>query len=121
MVAATCGAHDMPSIAPTTTTLIRLGLRRYGRWLEPDDRKQLDITTQEALDPVQQLMFVMTHQGQRTAPGPSTSRATDTVDIVLGYRWQLEIDHLGQICDIQSPCSDIGRHQRTHRPTLEVG
>ena len=35
--------------------------------------------------------------------------------------WQLEVDHVWQLVDIQAACGDIGGHQDTHAAGLEVG
>jgi hypothetical protein len=42
------------------------------------------------------------------------------VDIAFWHVWKLEIDDMGYVIDVNATCSNIGRHQNVHAPSLEA-
>ena len=75
----------------------------------------------EVLNIRQQIHLIGADQGDGGASGTGTTSAANTVDIVLRYIGQVEVDHLGQLLNIQTPCCNIGGHQNTNFTGLKSG
>src|SRR5450830_1523067 len=74
-----------------------------------------------AFDAFQQFFFVRRYQGNGFARTTGAAGTADTVYIVFVDVWQLEVDHVRQLVDIQAACGDIGGHHDAYFTGLEVG
>jgi hypothetical protein len=79
-----------------------------------------DLPADELLDIAQKFFFFSIAKGKRGTAGACPACSADPMDIGLGYIRQLEIDHMGEVIDIDTPCSDICRYQYPGVPVLEV-
>ena len=61
------------------------------------------------------------YQGDGFTAATGTASTADTVHVVFFNVRQLEVDHVGQLVDIQAAGGDIGGHQDAHLASLEVG
>src|ERR1700744_4530785 len=79
-----------------------------------------DLPCDQLLDIPQKFFFLVVTKRKRNTAGAGPARSADTVNIGLGNIGQLEIDHMREIVDIDTPCSDIGRYEDTRLPVLKV-
>jgi len=79
-----------------------------------------NIPFEQALDIPQQIVFIHAHQGDRLAFPAGPAGAPDAMHIVLRHMGQFEVDDMRQLVDVQAARGDVGRHQHTHLPQLEV-
>ncbi len=68
----------------------------------------------QRLDLLELTQLVLAHQGDGLAAAPGTAGATDAVDVILRHLGQLEVDHVGQLIDVETPCGDVGGNQHPH-------
>ena len=81
----------------------------------------MDPAPEQALDIAQQLVLVDADQRHGLTLVACTAGAADAVDIVFRHVRQLEVDHMGQLIDVQAACGDVGGHQHPYRAVLESG
>ena len=79
-----------------------------------------DLPCDELLNIAQEFFFFSITKRKRNAAGACPAGSADPVDIGLGDIRQLEIDHVGQVVDIDTPRGDIGRYEDAGMPVLEV-
>ncbi|MCY1432378.1 hypothetical protein D9M71_483720 [compost metagenome] len=103
----------------TFTYLRLLGLDGTG--IEAEQITVRDLLASHALDALEQLLFVGRYQRNRFAAATGTARTADTVHVVFFDVWQFEVDHMGQLVDIQAAGGDIGGNHDPHGTGLEVG
>lgn len=60
------------------------------------------------------------HQGNGMAVLARPAGAADAVHIVLGHVGQVEVDHMGQLVDVDAAGGDVGGHQHPHLAALEL-
>ena len=80
-----------------------------------------DFLLGHALDAFQQFFFVRSHQRDRFARTTGTASTADTVNVVFVDVWQLEVDHVWQLVDIQAASGDIGGYQDAYGTGFKVG
>ncbi|VVE20874.1 hypothetical protein PEP31012_03141 [Pandoraea eparura] len=119
VVAAACATSTTgPSALLRLANRLRHGMRIR---IEARDHFALDGALDETFDLREQLMLVHAHERHRLAVCASASRAADAVHIVFRHFRQVEVDHMGQLVDVDAACGDIGRDQHLQRATLEFG
>ena len=57
---------------------------------------------------------------ERSTFGTSPARSSDTMDVCFGNIGHFKIDHILQIININTTCSNIGRNQNTRLLCLEI-
>ncbi|MNF77489.1 hypothetical protein D3C84_596370 [compost metagenome] len=96
-----------------------LGLDRAG--VETEQVAIGDLLLGHALDALEQFFFIGRDQRDRLAATSGAARAADAVDVVFLDIRQFEVDHMGQLVDIQAASGDIGGDHDPHVTGLEVG
>src|SRR6202140_4753198 len=89
--------------------------------LEACDHFLRNRSLDQAFDVLQQLMFIDANQRQRLARRPGPTRTADPVNIILRHVWQIEVDDVRQLIDIDTARRNIRRHQHLQRAVLELG
>ncbi len=84
---------------------------RIGRFEAVDDRFHLNGAPRETFDLPQQPPLVPCAKGNRDARGTGSGSSTDPMDVRLGVVRQIEIQHMGDIADVQAARRNIGGHQ----------
>lgn len=79
-----------------------------------------DLPRDELLNIAQEFFFFSITKRKRNAAGACPAGPADPMDVSLRDIRQLEIDHMGQVVDIDTPCGDIGRHEDAGMAALEV-
>ncbi len=87
--------------------------------LKPGSYLYLEFEFQKLLDTFKQFIFVFTHQRNRVSFGAGAPGAPDAMDVVFWCSGQFEIDHMRQILDVESTCSNVGGYQCTYRALFE--
>lgn len=64
-------------------------------------------------------LFLLFDEGQRVAGLPTATSTADTMDIVFVGLWDIEIDDMGHIIDIEAARSDIGCDEHLEGILLE--
>ena len=64
-----------------------------------------------ALDAVQLVKFSRSNQGYRNTCFASPAGAANPVYIRLWISWEIEVEHMGDIIDIQAASGNICRHE----------
>ena len=80
-----------------------------------------DFLLGHALNAFQQFFFVRSDQRDRLARTTGTASTADTVNVIFIDVWQLEVDHVWQLIDIQTASGDIGGYQNAYGTGLEIG
>ncbi len=75
----------------------------------------------QALDGLEQFLFVRGHQRDGLATATGTAGTADAVDVVFLDVGQLVVDHVGQLVDVQAARGDVGGHEDADGVGLEVG
>src|SRR5690606_19390012 len=76
---------------------------------------------QQAFDGLQQLALLRLHQRDRLPLGASAASTADAVHVILRHVGQLEVDHMGQLVDVEAAGGDVGRHQHPDALRFEIG
>ena len=61
------------------------------------------------------------HQGDGMAALAGPAGAADAVHVILGHIGQIQIDHMGQLLDVDAPGGNVRGHQHPHLTALEAG
>ena len=96
-------------------------LRLDGAGIEAHQIAFRDALLGHALDALEQLFLVRRDQRNGFTAAPGTASTADAVYVVFLDVGQLEVDHMGQLVDIQTAGGDIGGDQDAHLVGLEVG
>ncbi|VVE50525.1 hypothetical protein PCE31107_04673 [Pandoraea cepalis] len=89
--------------------------------IEARDHFAIDGALDETFDLREQLVFVHAHKRHGLAVCAGASGAADAVDIVLRHFRQVEVDHVGQLVDVDAARGNIGRNQHLQCAALEFG
>ena len=65
-------------------------------------------------------MLIDADQGNSLSVISCAAGTSDAVDIVFRYIWKFKVDHVRELIDIQSPCSDVGCDQHTDVTVFEI-
>src|SRR3989304_156996 len=84
------------------------------------NRFAYDPALYQLLDALQMFVFIGTDEGDCLAAGPGPSGSADTVDIILRYMRQIEVDYVRELMDIETARRDIGRHEDLDPVLLEI-
>ncbi len=96
-------------------------LRRNGLGIEALHVTVRDALLGQALDGLEQLLLVRRHQRDGLAIASGPAGTADAVYIVFLDIGQLEVDHVGQLIDVQAAGGDVGGDQHANVVALEVG
>ncbi len=77
--------------------------------------------TDQGLDRLELTQLIMADQRDGLATATGTAGTADTVDVILRHLRQLEVDHVGQLIDVQATGGDIGCHQHPHLALAKIG
>ena len=95
---------------------------KYQRFLAQRDALRTgvhrDVLAHELLDVAQVEFFLGRGEGERPAIFARASGASNAVDVVLGVRGHVEVDHICHVGDVDAARQDVGCHQHAH---LAVG
>ena len=80
----------------------------------------LDAGADQAFDITQVSAFRAVTKRDCDASLACARRPPNPVDIAFWHVWQLEIDDMGYVIDVNATCSNIGRHQNVHAPAFET-
>ena len=97
------------------------GLRPgVGVWLETDHHLTRQRALDELFDVGQEAFFVHAHQRHSLAFGTCAAGATDAVYIIFRHVGQLEVDHVGQLINVDPAGCDVGGHEHPQGARLEL-
>ncbi len=116
--------YIQPLSAPTLTSI-----RAIQNWLGPDTWIRLktwhlhhrNFSLDQALDVIQQLVFVDAHQRTGFTFAAGTSGTANAVYIILGYIRQFEIHYMRQFDDVDTARGDVGGTQHLQFAGFEFG
>ncbi|MNM53550.1 hypothetical protein D3C81_646540 [compost metagenome] len=74
-----------------------------------------------ALDALEQLLFVWSNQRNGFTRATGTTGTADTVHVIFFDVRQLEVDHVRQLVNVQAASRNIGSNHDTHGAGLEIG
>ncbi len=74
----------------------------------------------QRLDGLELTELVLAHQGDGLTAAPGAAGTADAVDVILRHLGQLEVDHVGQLIDVQAPGGDVGGNQHPHLALAKI-
>jgi hypothetical protein len=79
-----------------------------------------DVVAERSLNVSEEPLLATAYEreGQALRPGPSGT--PDTVDIVFGDVWEIEVHYVRQVLYVESARGYIGGHERPYRASLKV-
>ncbi|STQ45642.1 Uncharacterised protein [Ewingella americana] len=89
-------------------------------WLIAFKRDAWDFTLEQALNVTQQFVFIDTHQRNRFTGGFRTASTANTVNVVFRYVWQLIVDDVRQLVDVQTARRDVSSYQHANAAVFEI-
>ena len=76
--------------------------------------------TQVVLDFRQRYGVFLAGEADRVALRSGTSRAADAVDVISSVLWQVEVEDMAHVGNVQPTRSDVGSDQYREVPIVEV-
>src|SRR5690606_38649170 len=103
--------------AATTRLLLRLVLVTEGGEVAVIP---IDVFAYQLLDRLQVLLLALGDERECLARPPGASRAANTVHIVVGMNWNIVVEHVADVGNVETACSDVGGHQQAKFSAPEV-
>ena len=104
-------------LRPATSQRPRLGVPIGNESLLDGPR---DRDSKEPLDAPEEIRLVDRDEADRIAREAGSAGPADPVDVVLGVPWQLEVDDVGEILDVEAACRDVRRDEDADLAGLEL-
>ena len=104
--------------APPSSTEVK-GWRRKNRWLKAFHILLAQDFSGESFNRLEKKRFLCGNKGDRMTRFTGTSGASDAVHIILGNVGKIQIDHVRQLLNVNTPSRDIGCHKHPHTALLE--
>jgi len=79
-----------------------------------------DLFSDQFLDIAEVFFFFCITESESDTAGSCSTCSTDTVDIGFWDIWQLKIDNMRQLVNVDSSCCDVSCHEDTSRLCFEV-
>ncbi len=93
---------------------------RFAAWLIAVQDLDGEGLADQRLDGLELTQLVLAHQRDGLAATTGAAGAADAVDVILRHLGQLEVDHVGQLIDVQTSGGDVGRHQHSHLALAKI-
>ena len=79
-----------------------------------------DVLLDEPRNIPQVLTLLAVAEGHRDTARARASRPSDAVDVALGLIWEVVVDDVGELVDVDTARRDVGRHEYADIPLLKV-
>lgn len=79
-----------------------------------------DVLPQEPLNADKVAGFRIVAEGVRHTFTARTRRASNAVNVDLGFVGQIEVEHVGDVVDVDASAGDVGGDEHVHTPLFEI-